>query len=44
MNDIKNALITQKIKKEKKGRKFNKFVKSRIFSKVKFNDLEAINR
>ena len=39
INGVKKLIIT-----EKKKKNFNKFFKSLMLSKVKFNDLEAISR
>ena len=45
INGVKKLIITEKKKKKKKIKKnFNKFFKSLMLSKVKFNDLEAISR
>ena len=45
INGVKKLIITEKKKKSKKIKKnFNKFFKSLMLSKVKFNDLEAISR
>ena len=42
INGINTALITQKTQKIEK--KFKKFFKSLMLSKVKFNDLQTISR
>ena len=45
INGVKKLIIKLKKKKKKKIKKnFNKFFKSLMLSKVKFNDLEAISR
>ena len=41
-NGVNNVLMTQKIQKKKK--KFDKFFRSLILSKVKFNKFQAIIR
>ena len=41
-NGINNVIMTQKIQKKKK--KIDKFFRSLIFSKVKFNKLQAVIR
>ena len=43
INGVKKLIITEK-KKKKIKKNFNKFFKSLMLSKVKFNDLEAISR
>ena len=43
INGFKKLIITEK-KKKKIKKNFNKFFKSLMLSKVKFNDLEAISR
>ena len=44
INGVKKLIITEKKKKKKIKKNFNKFFKSLMLSKVKFNDLEAISR